>query len=826
MNRMSFWNRISGRTTAALFLLSFSLAPALMAQGSGIVASSIRIYTEPSGARFLVDGTTYYGSQTFTWPAGSKHIVEFPLKLNVDGSSSGLVQTSLDGNSTYGFGGWTDSTGMLGATSNVVTITADPSITFLKATVTVLHRVQIRFSSYPALPGGLCPGGVMNPGRDELRTGVLVVAGTCYASDSEVFVAAGPIQLAAHPFPGFYFAGWSINGGTASPFLRSHNLNGPSTIVAQFLQSKRIQFVTDPPGLEVLVDRSPTPTSDRYNVDGSMGPVGTCLTNLTLPASPPVSIPALCYGEFDFVPGSSHTLGAKSPQYDRAGAMWVFDKFSNGLKENEVLVVPANPGTSELLTAKFLPGVQASFNTNPANLKLDIDGRSNWLTYNFAWGKGTSHTVSAPAEQVDSKGRRWVFKSWSNGGDRTQTVVVNELTRWTANYELLPQLTIDSVPTGLTLNVDGAGCRTPCKLDRAPQAQVSIIPPKHIAISNQARLQFTGWSDGATGERTVTFGGDTDYVVANYETAYRLTVYADPNNGVEFLYEPSSADGFFAADSAVKLTAQTKGGFRFRRWDGDLAGTFNQGTVLMSAPRTVIALLERVPFIAPTGVRNAAGETPDGTVAPGSIISILGESLAPRFEEGRVNPLPQALADTTVRVGGSLLPLVFVSPTEIRAQVLSVLPEGEHTLVVRWEGQPEVSANFVISRNAPGLFTVPDSPEPFAQAIHEDGSPVTKDSPAKPGEMVSMFGTGFGPYNGGIVDGFFVPSKNVAVLDPVRVAAGDFQVEPQFAGAAVGMVGTTLTTFRVPDDMPGGTVQPVTVTVNGKASNTVLLPIQ
>src|SRR6185436_6719283 len=112
--------------------------------------------------------------------------------------------------------------------------------------------------------------------------------------------------------------------------------------------------------------------------------------------------------------------------------------------------------------------------------------------------------------------------------------------------------------------------------------------------------------------------------------------------------------------------------------------------------------------------------------------------------------------------------LLWVSPTEIRAQVLSTLPDGEHELRVRWEGNPEVSGKFTISRNSPGLFNRDD--EPVALATHEDGSQITPQSPAKRGEMVTLFGTGFGPYERTVIDGFLNQlATGNALLDRLEV---------------------------------------------------------
>jgi uncharacterized protein (TIGR03437 family) len=90
----------------------------------------------------------------------------------------------------------------------------------------------------------------------------------------------------------------------------------------------------------------------------------------------------------------------------------------------------------------------------------------------------------------------------------------------------------------------------------------------------------------------------------------------------------------------------------------------------MSVPRILRAQLDRVPFIAPAGVRNSAGDTPVQGVAAGSIISIYGASLATRYEVGPSNPLAQTIAGVALLLGDRILPIVYVSPDQINARTI------------------------------------------------------------------------------------------------------------------------------------------------------------
>jgi uncharacterized protein (TIGR03437 family) len=246
----------------------------------------------------------------------------------------------------------------------------------------------------------------------------------------------------------------------------------------------------------------------------------------------------------------------------------------------------------------------------------------------------------------------------------------------------------------------------------------------------------------------------------------------------------------------------------------------------MAAPQSVVALMDRIPYIAPAGVQNAASNTPTSSVAPGSIIAIYGQSLAPVLEVGPVNPLAQSIAGVSVTVNDLILPLLFVSSGQINAQVPSELPDGHYTLVVHSDGQPEISGTFTVARNAPGLFSQTVGSKSYAIAFHEDGSLITPASPAKPGETISLLGTGLGPYKGRIIDGFFPPEPAPALADSVGISADGHHTPTMWAGAASGYTGLAFTKFKVPDGMPAGSSVPITITVNGVTSNTVMLPLE
>ncbi|MEO6037748.1 MAG: hypothetical protein ABIQ93_04985 [Saprospiraceae bacterium] len=484
----------------------------------------------------------------------------------------------------------------------------------------------------------------------------------------------------------------------------------------------------------------------------------------------------------------------------------------------------------EVITARFVRGAGVSVLSNPVGLKLNVDGRE-WPSYNFVWGVGSKHVVTAPAVTTDAKGRKYKFLNWANGGAATLQVTTPEETelgglRLVANYELYPRVVVSTVQPGTRLQVDGAICALPCTLDRPAGTTALLSLAETVSLGADSRMQFDGWSDGGAATRTVSFAGADQQLSFRYRTFNRLYALADPAGGATFRLEPASADGFYPSETTVQVTAVAAEGYKFRRWEGDLSGASAGGFLAMLTPRVVRAQLDRVPFIPSAGIRNAAGETPVKAVAPGSIVSIFGSGLANDYVAGANGPLTQTLGNVTARIGTRLLPLLFVSPEQVNAYLPSDLADGEYSLAVRNGSLPEIAGKVSIVRNAPGIFGQLIGEQFVATAQRPDGSLAAPDKPAKRGEQIILMGTGFGAYQRGVFDGFPAPENPPNPLKDIpQILAGGATYTPDFAGAAPGLVGVTLLRFTVPAEWTPGTIE-LRVRQGEVESNKVLLPVE
>ena len=539
----------------------------------------------------------------------------------------------------------------------------------------------------------------------------------------------------------------------------------------------------------------------------------------------------MCVGDFDFIPGSTHVLGAPPLQSDFLGKTWLFTGFSNGLGQNSIYTADFNVGVADTFTANFVAAVPTQVVTSPPGLTVNVDGQDDSTGSQRLWGESQTHHLIAPPTQTDSSGRPWKFVSWSNGGTAEQnyTVPAGQIGLYlVANYEPLGKLQVNSVPSGLPFMVDGAACTTPCTLlDKPTGATVQVVAPPSVVPDAFSRYTFGSWNGGSTTPSfQVTIGDQVQVFTATYQTFYKLTVTSQPANLVNFQFTPPpSSDGFFAGGTQVSVTAFPNNGYTFKRWSGDLSGTNLTASVVMNGPRFAVAILNGFPYV--SGVQNSAGATPSNTVGPGSVISIVGNELAAATTSSPDGELSQALDDVWVTLNSRLMALFNVSPELINAQLFSDLPDGDYTLTVHRSAQADASKTFTVRRDSPGLFQCESvRRHSTISAIREDGSELTADNAAAKNETISIYGTGFGLYDHPLVDGFPTPDTgDWNLVDPITVTIGGQTYTPVSARALNGFAGLVVLKVKLTGTLPSGLVD-LKVTVNGVDSNTVKLPIQ
>lgn len=201
-------------------------------------------------------------------------------------------------------------------------------------------------------------------------------------------------------------------------------------------------------------------------------------------------------------------------------------------------------------------------------------------------------------------------------------------------------------------------------------------------------------------------------------------------------------------------------------------------------------------------------------VAPGSWMEIYGSNLASTTREwARADfygvKAPTALGGTRVTIGGQDAFVSYVSPVQVNVQVPSGVENGSQPVTVTTEIGTSEPYTITVNAVQPGLLA-PESfragGQQYVAAIAADGFwiappeaiPGASSRPARPGETVTIFGTGFGEVTPVSRPGEIVRGVNALEL-PVRFYFGTTEAEVVYAGLAPGTIGLYQFNVVVPE---------------------------
>jgi uncharacterized protein (TIGR03437 family) len=129
-------------------------------------------------------------------------------------------------------------------------------------------------------------------------------------------------------------------------------------------------------------------------------------------------------------------------------------------------------------------------------------------------------------------------------------------------------------------------------------------------------------------------------------------------------------------------------------------------------------------------------------------------------------------------VNGKPAAVEFIQPSQVNIQTPDDTAVGPVQVVVKTAAG--VSSSFTVNytKFAPGLFP---ATAPYIVAQHADNSYVTSATPAKPGEVIILWGTGFGPANPAVPAGQVFSGAN-PLANTVTVTIGGQTAAVDFAG--------------------------------------------
>jgi uncharacterized protein (TIGR03437 family) len=319
----------------------------------------------------------------------------------------------------------------------------------------------------------------------------------------------------------------------------------------------------------------------------------------------------------------------------------------------------------------------------------------------------------------------------------------------------------------------------------------------NLASTEPPLLTLTGY----TSPLSVAAGPAGDFWVADFGGDKLLHYPAVPN----------LAQTNDASDASVPALAP----------HSDFVDTFNNLWITDS--------INRVLYFAPQINLNNAATYSTRALSAGTITALFPTVTANPIAYGTASapagqfPLPTTLADTQITVGGTPVPLLYVSPGQdnvILPQTLPVSGTASLLSVRASTGQILGGAEIELAAASPGLFTSNASGSGQIVAVNvQDSSVNGPGHPVVRGQYVILYGTGVGPVPNPPADGAAASGQPASDLPTVLIqssgttttASGGTVTLPKFipatvtySGLAPGFAGLWQINLQIPADAQSG----------------------
>jgi uncharacterized protein (TIGR03437 family) len=206
-----------------------------------------------------------------------------------------------------------------------------------------------------------------------------------------------------------------------------------------------------------------------------------------------------------------------------------------------------------------------------------------------------------------------------------------------------------------------------------------------------------------------------------------------------------------------------------------------------------------------------------GPIAPGEVVVLYGTGLGPntlaQSTLGSNRLMPTTLAGTTVYFGSTPAPIIYTSANQVGAVVPFGMTGSQAQVSVVYNGQFAAPLPASIATTVPAIFTLNASGSGQAAALNQDNSVNGASTPAKAGQVVSLYMTGAGQTNPPGTDGLPGAAPLPLPILTVTAQVGGQSADIQYAGAAPGLVaGVLQVNVVIPSGVTGNAV-PVTLQV-------------
>lgn len=217
----------------------------------------------------------------------------------------------------------------------------------------------------------------------------------------------------------------------------------------------------------------------------------------------------------------------------------------------------------------------------------------------------------------------------------------------------------------------------------------------------------------------------------------------------------------------------------------------------------------QTPVYNAASIVNAATNEP-GPLAPLGLVSLYGKDLS--FVSRAITPddvrngqLPTTLIGTgvVVSIDNVAVPILFVSPGQINFLIPGNIRTGRRQLRVLTNGKTGPDVPIDIAESSPGMFQMTPS---AVIATRPDGSLITPEAPAIPGEVLVIYAAGLGATQPAVT-GLSIPASAASISARAQFAVllNDAPIPDDhilYAGLTPGFAGLYQINCRLPEGTP------------------------
>lgn len=245
-------------------------------------------------------------------------------------------------------------------------------------------------------------------------------------------------------------------------------------------------------------------------------------------------------------------------------------------------------------------------------------------------------------------------------------------------------------------------------------------------------------------------------------------------------------------------------------------------TIKLSLLAGVLSVLVHAQAPTVTSVNNAASY---GTaIAQGSIFVVFGTAMGPaQLVQASSLPLATTLNGTSIRFtpvsGGAAVDAypVYTSAAQLAGVLPSTAAQGEYNVTVTYNGATSAPLRARVVARGFGMVTLNGRGNGLAvmQNASDSSSIVQFGAPARPGQVMVLYGTGLGPIR--IADNVPPGAQDLRGDVDIRVVIGNVEVTPDYAGRS-SSPGLDQINFTVPASAPQGCSVPLAIRVGSGVS--------